>query len=369
ESFGPSATPLSSVAPSPTPERTPNPGSWTAAESLAAPRIRHTATLLLDGTVLVTGGFDGNGLLASVERYDPASGSWTAATSMIEARMWHTATLLPDGRVLVVGGASGDDGGILLTSAELYDPDRQTWTTTGSMVVARYGHTATLLPDGRVHVTSGCCGPDENWPLMASTELYDPGTGSWTAAGAGQIPGGPTATLLLGGQVLVVGSWGDVCPLVAVADLFDPSTGSWTVTRGMIEARPGHTATLLRDGKVLAAGGTGCEEAAPSELYDADAGSWGATGSLAERRVNHTATLLPDGRVLVVGGAGDNGNLDSAEQYDPVSGLWSAAGRMTQARASHTATLLLNGLVLVTGGDAIGSALASAELYDPGGGS
>jgi hypothetical protein len=102
---------------------------------MAAPRIGHTATLLLDGTVLVTGGFDGNDLLASVERYDPASGLWTAATSMIEARMWHTATLLPDGSVLVVGGVTGESG-VLLTSAELYEPDRQTWTTTGSMVVA-----------------------------------------------------------------------------------------------------------------------------------------------------------------------------------------------------------------------------------------
>ena len=73
-----------------------------------------TATLLPDGTVLVTGGTRRDPLLASAELYDPGSGSWTATGNMVEVRDGHRATLLLDGTVLVAGGAEA--------SAELYDP-------------------------------------------------------------------------------------------------------------------------------------------------------------------------------------------------------------------------------------------------------
>ncbi len=71
--------------------------------------------------------------------------------SLATARVVHTATLLPNGKVLVAGG----DNCETLASAELYDPASGTWTTTGSLATARYGHTATLLPNGKVLVAGG----------------------------------------------------------------------------------------------------------------------------------------------------------------------------------------------------------------------
>jgi hypothetical protein len=94
---------------------------------------------------------------------------------MITPRLAHTATLLPDGRVVVSGGRAygGSDAEVYL-DAELYDPATGTWTATKDMTRARGGHTATLLPDGRVLVAGGARGAVET----SSAELFDPGNGS-----------------------------------------------------------------------------------------------------------------------------------------------------------------------------------------------
>src|SRR5437762_2023101 len=129
---------------------TANAGSWSTTGALISARYRHTTTLLQNGKVLIAGGY-GPGYLSSAELYDPATGTCAATASMTTNRSQHTATLLKNGKVLVVGGyvQVGFDS-VTLRSAEVYDSVAGTWTLTGSMANARYGHTATLLADGRV---------------------------------------------------------------------------------------------------------------------------------------------------------------------------------------------------------------------------
>src|SRR5207245_1127384 len=79
-------------------------GSWSPTDSMSTARYSHTATLLPAGKVLVAGGFNGSGTLASAELYDPVAGAWSATGSMSTARDGHTATLLSTGKVLVAGG-------------------------------------------------------------------------------------------------------------------------------------------------------------------------------------------------------------------------------------------------------------------------
>ncbi len=114
-------------------------------------RYSHTATLLLNGKILVAGGSDNSGTLTSAELYDPVSGAWSPTGSLTQARENHSATLLPNGKVLVTGGYNSTSGD--LASAEVYDPATGTWSITGSLTTARELHTATLLSTGQVLVT------------------------------------------------------------------------------------------------------------------------------------------------------------------------------------------------------------------------
>ena len=256
--------------------------------------------------------------------------------------------------MLVAGGDYADN------TAELYDPATETWTRTGNLNIARYGHTATLLPNGKVLVAGGFA---SGIGALASAELYDPASGTWALTGSlADARALHTATLLPNGKVLIAA--GD---LLASAELYDPATGTWTRTDGLAAARYDHTATLLPNGKVLVAGGEGHSGfLASAELYDPASATWTATGNLINERWQHTATLLPDGNVLVAGG-GESIPIASAELYDPASGTWSNTKSLATARRLHTATLLPNGKVLIAGGSGEDKpALRSAELYDTG---
>jgi hypothetical protein len=201
--------------------------------------------------------------------YDPASGTWTATGSLNTARYQHTATLLPNGMVLVVGGFSV--GAHASASAELYDSTSGTWTTTGTLATARWGHTATLLPNGMVLVAGGYNGTNYFDPsgYLASTELYDSASGTWTTTGSLNTARlTHTATLLSNGTVLVAAGRDSTNNPSASAELYDPVSGTWTDTGSLITVRRLHTATLLPNGMVLVAGGYNSVVVASAELYD-----------------------------------------------------------------------------------------------------
>ncbi len=367
---------LAPLAPAEGAEQAPN--SWASTGDLSQVRREHTATLLLDGRVLVVGGSgkDGkrSGIYDTAEFYEPAMGSWSPAGSLGQgqARHYHTATRLLDGRVLVAGGR-GSDTTVILSTVELYDPATGTWSPTGSLNQARRDHTATLLPDGRVLVVGGRGAGDTSFN---SAELYDPAKGEWSlTAPLPYVCRDHTATLLNDGRVLVAGGRSKDAAFYAYATLYEPVTGQWTPTASLTHGREGHTATLLPGGRILISAGQGVDLAAKdgvaelntAELYDPGAGTWASTGTvLAQGREGHTATLLRDGRVLISGGTNADTVLASAELYDPATDRWLPAAPLSGARSLHTATLLNDGRVLVAGGDSGSGALGSVELYEAG---
>jgi large repetitive protein len=351
------------------------PNTFVATAPLGVAQSGQTATLLHDGQVLIAAGGTTN-----AELYNPATRTFSPTGKMPLAVSNATATLLPDGKVLVAGGVHGFKQ---VPNAELYDPATGTWAATGAMNVARSGQTATLLPDGQVLAAGGGCngrgygcdaGSFEG--TLASAELYNPATGSWTKTGSMKFGRESfTATLLPDGQVLAAGGFNncddDFCSDVSSAELYNPATGKWTQTGSMQGAREQQSATLLPDGEVLVAGGLneggdccGQFEYSSAELYNPASGTWAPTASMATKHAGQTATLLPSGWVLVAGGG-----TSVAEIYEPKAGIWVSPGPMSTVRTHQTATLLPNGRVLVAGGDGPDSQpLSTAEEFLAGSG-
>lgn len=350
----------------------PGPGLWSNGANLIAGREQHTATLLPDGRVLVVGGTDGRGTaLASAEIYDPRANRWVEAGSMATTRIDHTATLLPNGKVLVVGGMIGPIPSNTLGSAELYDPATNTWSSAAPMTGSRARHTATLLRDGRVLVVGGLSFivHDNNlFPNQPdSAEIYDPVANRWTVTSATRFYRiGHSATLLRDGRVLVAGGSdnSDPTPFTA-SEVYDPRQARWIDAGSMGAGRSGHGATLLANGDVLVVGGLGAgTNLLPTRLRDVEfyhpqLDAWTALASTTEVHVGDTLTLLKNGKVLVLGSTSQS----RAEIFDPDRNHWSATGPL-MVRYNHTATRLADGRVLVVGGYGLES-LATVLLYDP----
>ena len=352
-------------------------GTFAYTGSLNTARYDHTATLLPSGEVLVVGGIGVNGnytSLASAELYDPKKGKWTTTGSMTAGRTAFTATLLPNGEVLVVGGS--DYQIRCYATAELYNPSTGQWTPTGTMSQARCLHSATLLPNGEVLVSGGVNSIyDYSRPTVSSAEIYNPNTGTWAPTGSLNASRASAATLLLeNGQVLAAGGYsntGNNSPntYLTSAELYDSSTGTWSLTTSM---SPGAglptTPVLLSDGDMLIAN--------DAQFYIPNTASWASTGALPTVAFPPTkATILGNGNALGTGCQCKSSKYynchavptATAYLYSFSGNTWSQTGSMSFPRFSQTMTLLPSGEVLVVGGyyGIYRTPLSSAELYTP----
>jgi hypothetical protein len=359
-----------------------------------------SATLLRDGSVLLTGG---NGV--NVERFDPALTIETAerhpeAVAPVgftpvggagALRTGHTATRLADGRVLIAGGIDGGTSPVL-ASAEIFDPATGAVTATGAMAGPRTDHVAALLPDGRVLIAGGRS--EDGGTGLRGSEIYDPATGTFSPAA--HMAAADVTTSYIGvagerrafaipledGRVLVIGADGmpadgygstDIMPWTA--QLYDPAHDSFTLIATRRDQLPGPlSATLLQDGRVLVVVKEGFTSA-NGELFDPSGDTWTPAGTMASGRVFAAAVGLSDGRVLFTGGAPDGHGDDvaTAQVWDPVTLSFTDVGPMGAARSGHTATLLPGGQVLVVGGHAYRQSTSdtttgpgtTAEAWDP----
>ncbi len=198
----------------------PQTNAWTEAKSLEFSRNTHTAVLLDDGRVLVIGGWstwkdcgsfppDGDAML-----YDPQTNSWTATGPMVTPRNFGASVRLLDGRVLVAGGFTYENPvPKIWASTEIYDPVSNTWTAAADLAQARYTHVLVLLPDGQVLAVGGARDADYLWgedSFVHEIERYDPAANEWRIVGELPQPRAvATATLLPDGRVWLAGGRND----------------------------------------------------------------------------------------------------------------------------------------------------------------
>jgi hypothetical protein len=237
--------------------------TWTVVPPLYSHGVSHTATLMADGRVLVIGGCIGDGVCTErVEIFNPQTNSWAKARPLGAWLASQTAQLLEDGRVLVAsdgGGPGAPAGG----NALLYDPKTNNWTVTGPMVKPRIFAQSVLLPDGRVLIAGGMALEDEPALRMsASAEIYDPDSNTWTAvASLSQARYLFVLALLPDDQVLAVGGardydnvWNDPS-FVHEIEIYDPAADRWHIAGELPRPGANAAAALLPDGRLWVTGG------------------------------------------------------------------------------------------------------------------
>lgn len=289
--------------------------------------------------------------------------------SMKTPRNGHSATLLQNGKVLVVGGTS-EPNGPAMASAEIYDPASRTWTDAAPMAQPRAHHVAVPLNDGRVLVVGGDGGPGQ--PDPAGSEIYDPGTNSWTSITAlfGPRATGPIAVQLPDGRVVIDDGLRQVVP--GGVELYDPATGQVTYGHALNPTeRSWATAALLPGDTVLIAGGqqtyqpTGAFNT--TDIYDPSkdttaggAAPWSAGPAMHVGHCHHTMTVRKNGTIIVAGGrCGTSDSIAVVEIYNPITAMWAVVAPMKSARGFHVAVLLGDGTVLLAGGIGPGGAILS----------
>ena len=282
-----------------------------------------TVTTLSDGRILVVGDLSSPDNWNGARVYSPLKGVWQSTAFLADKRRWHTSTLLLDGRVLATGGRT--ISGEVLHTVELFDPEDDSWTSTSFMHHGRAHHAAALLNDGRVLVVGGF---DNDLRTLTSAEVYDPATRTWTLVGhMTEARSVPTASVLHDGRVLVTGgshTGAGSAAMRRTAEIYDPKTKSWDSAGQFAENRAGHSATVLRDGRVLVVGGAGpASTIALAEVYEPENNTWADAGSLALARTGHSAAMMSDGRIIVAGGWSNEGSAGHiVELFDPRVGTW-----------------------------------------------
>jgi hypothetical protein len=337
---------------------------WLQGPSMKVGRWRHTATVLSDGHVLVTGGLKSSGApIDGTEVLAPDGSKWIDGPAMNEPRGNHGAALLSDGRVLIVGGGLDNDNGMpsgqgISSTAELFDPATSTLSDTAPLSKPRSHFAIASLATGKVLVAGGMT---SGGSLLDDSEIYDPTSGTWSSvSGPTGAPAACGWAVLTDGRVLMAGGIGT--DLSDQAFLFDGA--AWTDLPPMNLKRYSHSVAALPSGRALAIAGIVGNNmfSRKVERLSGDPLAWAMASDMTSDGeisgpVGGTGTValaLPSGRVLVTGSYGMVGTSYLASRfsalYDDASDTWTHTGKPLEARATHSATRLKDGRVVIAGG-------------------
>ncbi len=309
-------------------------GSFDEVGEMAVSRIGGAVAVRDDGTGLIAGGVDGDGaLIGLVEEIVASSGEPIRQVGPSEQAIAQKAGLalvaLPDRSVLLSGGRTA--AGFIVPDLAVLEAGDDQFRPAGGLAVERVSHSASVGLGGVVYLIGGLT-RDEGAGVDVATgtiELYRPQDQSVrTLAAELAVPRfGHTATVLDDGRILIVGGMtpDPICaaPPCAVAEVevFDPIVGETRAADDIPGGIHDHTATVIAGGRVLITGGKDDEGAVRGDayLFDPEVEALVPTRSLGRPRAEHTASELCDGTVLLVGGVSGDGTPLPAERYNPAS--------------------------------------------------
>ena len=360
-------------------------GSWSPTGPMIDGRMQPGQTVLKDGRVLLVGGAAGPDLkiLNTAEIFDPATRRFTEVpATMSEARRSiYTIVTMHDGRVLIAGGRNFDNpntpGAKVHDSAEIFDPQTNTFTPTGSMNVARNMFFAVLLDDGRVLIAGGGDSSGGAGSMAFDTaEIYDPATGTFKLLESKMsVPRQyHNIVKLLDGTVLVVG--GSRGPGLkngnTKVDRFDPVTETFTYV-GDTHAHIGCNAcaSVLRDGRVILSGSyddtvSPAVTSNDADIYDPDTNSFTKITGPAHGQTDILSVRLLDGKVMSPIGLNGKSQVSTATfLFRPDTNDFVFADSLAFQRTPAYPLLLNDGRVIIIGGYTIGKYATIAEIFTP----
>ncbi|MHB2156512.1 Kelch repeat-containing protein [Calditrichota bacterium GD2] len=326
-----------------------NYGHWIQADSLNIPRYNHASVLMADGNILVSGGSGYYDMLNSCEIYDYKNDEWHLTTPMNSKRYLHRLVLLPNNKILAIGGWKN-------SSCEIFDPETETWKYTDSLKDKHWdAYTVTELQDGKVLICGGYYLTFDGNPSVQlnSCEIYDYKTEKWTyAAPMHYKRSGHSATLLKNGKVLVVGGSTDNAFELNKCEIYDPEENRWIEIDSLKIARDTHNAILLQNGKVLISGGlnyhrSGLPWLSNCEIYDFSSNEWINANSMIFARNSHLAFQIDNTNILFFGGSMGS-NTWEIYNIDSLKTIFLADYPVR--KELPTAHMLLNGEIISIGG-------------------
>ncbi len=359
---------------------TPSLGHWSPV--LSWPLVAINATLLRTGQVLM---WDGGTSVGdppthgglSAQLWNPQTQTFTPVPTSRTDLFCSSSCALPDGRIFVAGGSDPTNNSVGISHANVFDPGTGVWSSAPSMAYRRWYPTATCLPDGRVLVASGSQFSDYDWVFVP--EVYNPGSNTWTqlSNAAAAVPYYPHSFVLPDGRVLNASTFQQPY----ASDILNVQNQTRTLVDNLL--LDGGSAVMYLPGKILKSGtatfNSGSTQASGTAAYVLDmtapVPTWRQTNSMGYPRSYHTLTVLPNGTVLVTGGGRIKNSTDvanavyEAEVWSPQTEAWTTVSRMQRPRLYHSTALLLpDGRVLVAGGGRnFRSNLKelNAEIYSP----
>eukprot|EP00964_Phaeocystis_antarctica_P014628 scaffold8081_cov65-Phaeocystis_antarctica.AAC.10 len=259
--------------------------------------------------------------------------------------------------IYVVGGV--DDNEVALSTAELYDPQADSWTQLAGMALPRYEHGCVAMK-GKLYVVGGFGTANQ---ALDTAEVYDPQADGWQPLANMSTARWGLGLAALGGKIYAIGGRASSSTLDSV-EAYDPQLGTWALVVSMSGKRCSHASVVL-DGKIYTMGGyDGDDMLKTVEVYDPQADSWQRVASMPRDLSAHAAAAM-GGKIFVTGGFNEGASVNSVCVYDPQADAWTQlASTGASLRRTH-ASAAVGGKLYVFGGYGAEGRLSTAEVYDP----